>query len=359
MKSYRSEKELATLAGEALRKLFDGRPRVEVEEIELEPSAADGCRADILASISAFGRRHTLVCEVKSNGQPRYVRNAVLQLRCCVSRMDIGAIPMLIAPFLSEKSRSICASYDVGYLDLHGNALFQAPGILIDVTVADRPVAEKRDLKSLFRPKAAHILRVMLRDPKRTWRVAELAKAANASLGHVSSVRRALLNREWAEAGDRGIALADPDALLDAWRNAYRRPDGDVIRLYTSLHGQAFEKAAKNVLSAGSSRDPAVFASFSAARWIAPYARTGTDYFYAGRAGAKKIADALRASDVDKGSNVEILILKDRNILEDTVEPVPGVICTSPVQTYLDLSVSGERGAESADYLRRKALAWH
>lgn len=359
MKSYQSGKELETRAGEALRKLFDGRPQIEVEKIELVPHVADECRADILASISVFGRRHTLVCEVKHNGQPRYVRNAALQLRYCVSRMTIGAIPVLIAPFLSEKSRAICIDHNVCYLDLHGNVLFQAPGILIDVTVADRPVTERRDLKSLFRPKAAHILRVMLRNPKRVWRVAELAEASGASLGHVSNVRKVLLNREWAENPANGVALADPDALLDAWRNTYRRPDGDLIKLYTSLHGRTFEETAKDVLSAHSFRNSAAFASFSAARWIAPYGRTGIDYFYADREGAEKIADTLRASNVAKGSNVEILVLKDRNILEDTVEPAPGVICTSPVQTYLDLSISGERGAESADYLRRKTLVWH
>lgn len=359
MKSYLSGKELEIRAGKALRKLFDSRPQIEVEEIEFERHVADGRRADILASINAFGHRHTLVCEVKSNGQPRYVRGAALQVRDCVSRMNISAVPILIAPFLSEKSRAICVEYNVGYLDFYGNAFFQVPGILIDVSVADRPVAEKRDLKSLFSPKAAHILRIMLRNPKRAWRVTELAKSANASLGHVSNVRKALLNREWAEDANRGVVLSDPDALLDTWRKVYRCPDGDVIRLYTSLHGPAFEETAKNILSAHSCQNSAAFASFSAARWIAPYGRTGTDYFYADQEGAKKIIDALRASKVDVGNNIEIHILKDRNILKDTVEPAPGVICTSPVQTYLDLSISGERGAESADYLRRKMLVWH
>ena len=358
MKSYLSEKELVIQAEEALWRLFDSRLHIKVEKIEIEP-AADGSRADILASIDAFGHRHTLVCEVEHDGQPRYVRNAVLQLRDAVGRMNIGAVPVFIAPFLSEKSRAICIDHNVNYLDLYGNVFFQAPGILIDVSVADRPVAEKRDLKSLFRPKAAHILRIMLRNPKRAWRVTELAEAANASLGHVSNVRKALLNREWAEKLYRGVALVDPDGLLEDWRYAYRRPDGDVIKLYTSLHGQGFEEAVKSVLSPHSFHNSAAFASFSAARWIAPYERTGTDYFYANREGAKKIVDALRASNVDRGNNVEILILKDKNILEDTVEPAPGVICTSPVQTYLDLSVSGERGAESADYLRRKTLVWH
>jgi hypothetical protein len=359
MKSYQSGKELEIRAGEALRELFDSRLQIKVEKIEFESHVADGRKADILASIDAFGHRHTLVCEVKHDGQPRHVRNAVLQLLDSIGRMNLSAVPVLIAPFLSEKSRAICIDYNVNYLDLYGNAFFQAPGILIDVSVADRPVAEKRDLKSLFRPKAAHILRVMLRNPKRAWRVTELAKAADASLGHVSNVRKALLNREWAKRTSGGVALTDPDALLDAWRSAYRRPDGNMIRFYTSFHGKTFERTVKDVLSACSPQYLATFASFSAARWIAPYGRTGIDYFYANREGAEKIANALKASNVNKGNNVEILILKDRNILQDTFEPVPGVICTSPIQTYLDLSIAGERGEESADYLRRKMLVWH
>ncbi len=359
MKPSQSEKELEIRAGEALQSLFDSRLQIEVEKIEFGLHVADGHRADIVVSINAFGHRHTLVCEVKNHGQPLHVRNAVLQLRDYVGRMNFSAVPVLIAPFLSEKSRAICLDHNVNYLDLYGNAFFQAPGILIDVSVADRPVAEKRSLKSLFRPKAAHILRIMLRNQKKTWRVAELANAADASFGHVSNVRKALLDREWAKDMSDGVTLTDPDGLLDAWRSAYRRPDGDLVKFYTSLHGEAFEEAVRNVLSAHSSQNLATFASFSAANWIAPYGRTGIDYFYANKEGADKITNALKASNVNMGNNVEILVLKDQNILEDTVEPAPGVVCTSPVQTYLDLSIAGERGAESADYLRRKMLAWH
>ena len=100
-------------------------------------------------------------------------------------------------------------------------------------------------------------------------------------------------------------------------------------------------------------------AASSAARWIAPYGKTGTEYFYANREGAARITDTLRASGVDKGENVSIRLPKDQDILADTIEPLSGVICTSPVQTCLDLSVSGERGVESADHLRREVLSWH
>ena len=48
----------------------------------------------------------------------------------------------------------------------------------------------------------------------------------------------------------------------------------------------------------------------------------------------------------------------DYQLILDTVEPAPGVACTSPVQTYLDLSKAGERGREAADHLRQERLQW-
>ena len=345
-------------AAEALRGLFERSPEIKVGEIVFGPRVGPDRPVDILASFSAFGRRHRIACEVRRNGQPSHVRGAILHVRDYVARLDSDAAPMVSAPFLSERSRALCVESGVGYFDLHGNAFLQVPGILIDVSVPGEPPAERRGLKSLFRPKAARILRVMLRDPERAWRVTELAGAAGASLGHVSNVRRALLDREWAEELSGGVVLSEPDAVLDAWRAAYRPPDGDVKWLYTSLHGAALEDAAKAVFSLRPLHGWAAFASFSAARWIAPYGRTGVEYFQADWTGAAQIAGALGASGVDRGGNVNVRVLKDWGVLADTIEPAPGIICTSPVQTYLDLSVAGERGVESADHLRREVLSW-
>lgn len=360
MKTANSMKlwEVEERAAEALRGLFERSPEIEVDKIRFLPSNGPSPPVDILASFSAFGRRHRVACEVRSNGQPSHVRSAILFVRDYVAHLDFDAAPMVSAPFLSERSQALCVESGVGYLDLHGNAFLQVPGILIDVSVPGEPPAERRGLKSLFRPKAARILRVMLRDPERAWRVTELAGAAGVSLGHVSNVRRALLDREWAERRRGGVVLSDPDSVLDAWRAAYRPPDGDLERLYTSLHGAAFERAARAVFSLCPEHGSLAFASFSAARWIAPYGRTGTEYFYADWEGAARIADALRASGVDRGGNVNVRIPKDRRVLADVIEPAPDIICTSPVRTYLDLSVAGERGVESADHLRRKVLSW-
>jgi len=102
----------------------------------------------------------------------------------------------------------------------------------------------------------------------------------------------------------------------------------------------------------------AVLASFSAARWLAPYGRTSMQYFYADEKGLERLQSAVKLSSASKGENVKVTVLKDYGVFRDTVEPAPGAICTSPVQTYLDLADAGERGREAADHLRREKLRW-
>lgn len=101
-----------------------------------------------------------------------------------------------------------------------------------------------------------------------------------------------------------------------------------------------------------------MFASFSAARWLAPYARTGSQYFYVDEAGLDALRNALKLSTTAKGENVVVTLPKDRGLFRDAVETASGFVCTSPVQTYLDLAAAGERGREAADHLRQERLTW-
>lgn len=357
LKHSESVKQIEARAAEALRELLEQVPAIRVLAVEQEIADA-GEQIDILVHLEASGRHHTLACDVKANGQPRYVRAALSQLRSYVAGQAPGTIPVLVAPYLSPNVQALCSEQGVGFLDLQGNVRLTFDGIFIERKVANRPHSERRELKSLFRPKSAQVLRVLLRDPSRTWRVVELAEAAAVSVGHVSNVRSGLLDREWAEVSENGLLLSKPDALLDEWASAHEPPAGKRLHLYTTLHGGALEDAARQVLHAGNEGGHAVFASYSAAQWLAPYARTGTHYFYADLKGLERLRAVLNLSSVSKGQNVIVTLLKDTGLFRDTVEPAPGAVCTSPVQTYLDLAVAGERGAEAADHLRKEKLAW-
>jgi hypothetical protein len=333
-------------------------PALVVEDVQHERDGGPDRGADLLAHVSVGGRRHTLVCQVKSEGQPRHVRLGLLQLRNYTAHFDRAAVPIFVAPYLSPDAQALCNDNGVGFLDLVGNASIIFDSVFIERQVESKPNTERRELKSLFKPKSAQVLRVLLRDPQRSWRVAELAEASAVSLGHISNVRSALIDREWARTSADGVMLTEPDALLDAWREAYEAPPGRRLRYYSALHGSAFENAVRGALSARPEGGRAMLGSFSAAQWLSPYGRSSTQFLYADDDGLVKLEESLKLSSASKGENVVVTIPKDGGIFRDAVEPAPGIICTSSVQTYLDLASAGERGREAAEHLRREQLAW-
>lgn len=342
-------------AADALRALLAQVPAVERVDVAVGIGAA-GAGPDLIAHAKAFGQQHTLLAEVTSNGQPRHVRSALLSLRNHVQSQTEPVTPVLIAPYLSPQAQDLCREFDVAFLDFEGNARLAFGGVFVSRQFAAKPVVARRELRSVFKPKSAQVLKLMLRDPSRAWRVAELAELAGVSLGHVSNVRNRLLDREWAQVVDGGLHLAAPDALLDAWREAYETPAGRRETFYTSLHGTLFD-AAVRALSPEVGGHTAL-SSFSAAQWLAPFGRTGSHYFYADEAGLEQLRSTLKLESASKGDNLVVTVVEDDGLFRDTVQPAPGVICTSPVQTYLDLSAAGERGREAADHLRQERLRW-
>jgi len=350
----------------AVRDLLGGVPGLEIESVEYERKVVAAYAVDGLIGLSWLGGNYALVVEVKSNGAPRFVRSGVYQLESCVRRLRRSSqangarrlIPMLVSPYLSPESRAICTAHDVAYLDLVGNVRLAFDAVYIERAVADRPRSETRALRSIFTPKAAAILRVLLRDPDRPWRVAELAAKANASYGHVSNVRRALLEREWLEVRDDGAVLVQPEALMQTWRENYRRPPGQSITGYTHLHGRQLDELLRGKLNSHPERPRAIYSLHSAAQWLAPFSRSGTETFYADGSGAEVLKADLKLTPAVGGANVVLHVPTDESLFDDASEPAPNVFCTSPIVTYLDLWIGNDREREAAVHLAGEFLPW-
>jgi hypothetical protein len=146
--------------------------------------------------------------------------------------------------------------------------------------------------------------------------------------------------------------------LLDGWKSAYKPSFEKEFRFYTTLHGSAIEKAIRDMFIEMRKDANVALASFSAAHWIAPYARTGTQFLYADMRALERIHKALSLSSATKGENVVVMCPKDTGVFLDAYEPAPQIRCTSAIQTYLDLSFAGERGQEAAEHLRSMRLKW-
>src|SRR5215204_4422228 len=97
LKRSDSVNDLERRAADALKALLTQVPVIKLKKVELESGGSDR-GIDILAHVEVSGRRHALVCEVKSNGQPRFARIALLQLRNYVDHYRNHATPVFIAP---------------------------------------------------------------------------------------------------------------------------------------------------------------------------------------------------------------------------------------------------------------------
>ena len=350
---------------DAVRDLLRWLPAAEVAPLAAIPRTGHDPQVDGLIHVHFGGATRLLVFNAKPHGAPRFVRSAVYELQSCVARISQHpahsaeqVVPMLVSPYLSPESRAICSDHDVAYLDLEGNARLVFDGVYIDRSVSSRPKPETRALRSIFTPKAAAILRALLREPDRPWLVTDLAASAHASLGHVSNVCRALLEREWVDRQDDGIVLTQSDALIQTWRENYRRPRGDRFDAYTHVHGRQFDDLARRALNARPGSPRAVYALASAAQWIAPFSRDATRSFYTDEAGARVLRETLDVRPADTGPNVVVHVITDDSIFDDAIEPLPGLFCTSPIVTYLDLWCGNDREREAADHLAREALPW-
>jgi hypothetical protein len=350
-------KEEESLGLQSLLELLAQVPAIQGVEPGL-PRTWDASGIDALVGLQLEDRLQPLACAVLANGQPRHVRLALWELTHAIRRDCPDAIPLLIAPFLSPASQALCKEHEVAFLDQQGNARLVFDGVFIERVAAGKPAAVRRDLKSLFTPKAAQVLRLLLRDPWRPWRVTELSEKAEVSLGQVSNVRRGLLDREWATVTEEGLALKDPDALLDAWSEAYAGLGGEKMSYYTTLHGKGLEDAFLELFRDQRDRPGVLLASFTAAKWLAPYGRIATHNLLCQPAELEQLHQALALQPAVNGANVVVTMPAHEGVFLDAVHPSPDIACTSPVQTFLDLSAAGERGKEAAAHLRSKLLRW-
>jgi len=326
-----------------------------METFQLE----DGFALGQLVKIHVGNQHWTIVVETMPQGQPKIVRSHALHLVSHLRKRLPGrsnCYGLIMAPFISPKSADICKASSLGYVDLSGNSHLNFDQVFIDIRTAQNPFHEKREIRSLFTPKAGCVLKALLTPPLHAWRVEELAKESGVSLGHVSNVRKRLLDHEWAQIADNGLQLTNPEELARAWQPSYEPRPLERKTYYTVLHGETLESAVRSALSEAGLGEHAVLSSFSAAHWIAPYARQGTHFFYADPVGTNVLQHHLQLEELVQGANVVIENPLEDDLFKKRIEPSPGIWCSDLVQTWLDLSATGERGREAAEHFMTQKL---
>ncbi len=304
--------------------------------------------ADFQVTVRVQDHSRLLLAEVKNNGQPRFARMAVYELKDALTKKQ-DAYGVFIAPYVSAEAGKICEEAGIGYMDLAGNCLISFETVYIRQTNLPNPTIQKRDLRSLYSPKGERILRVLLNEPKRPWKLARLAQAAEVSLGQVSNVKKLLLDREWLRTSVDGISLANPAALLDEWAQTYDFRRNDVREYYAMAELSEIEAQ----LAATCQRLGLQYAltGFSSAARIAPMVRYQRASAYV-KGDVNSLIETLGWKAVSSGANVNLLISYDDGVFFGAKD-MDDITIAAPVQTYLDLQNIRGRGQEAAQVVRK------
>lgn len=293
-----------------------------------------------------------LIVEVKSTGQPKPVREGVNQL-LRYKELYPDSYGIIAAPFISSRSASICTKEGVGYLDFAGNCYLSFQRVFIRVEGRPNPFSQHRGLRSLYAPKASRILRVLLSNPMdRVWKVKELSKESDVSIGHVSNVKRLLDEREWIEDYEVGFSLSDPSALLQEWSENYSYRKNRVRDFYSLLAISEIEPRIAEVCMEANSKY--ALTGFSGAARLAPTVRYQRAMSYIG-GNIDDLSQLLELKEVGSGANVSLLEPYDKGVLYGCEEQ-NGILVASPIQVYLDLKGFRGRGEEAAEALLEQVM---
>lgn len=344
------ESEILDKIDNALCTSLQKVPFLVVEALERNVSAGD-MELDILATVRVAQKQQMIAIEFKSNGQPRMARAAAYQLqRYQQDNPDVYC--MVAAPYISPQAADICTKEGVGYLDLAGNCRITFDQVYIEQEGKSNPFAQKRDLRSLYSPKAARVLRVLLNDPKTTWKVKPLADAASVSFGQISNVKSLLEAREWITTVEAGFLLSVPEQILAEWAENYDFRKNTVRNYYTLKSVADIE--AHLAVACEERGIPYALAGFSAAARFAPTVRYQRAMAYVARE-VEEMARMLSLKEVSSGANVTLLTPYDEGVLYGS-RLIEGIRVTAPVQTYLDLVGIKGRGEEAASALMEEVI---
>lgn len=335
------------------------------------------CR-DFFADLGTFtlargNRRHTFegILERRASRAPRVTRFVIGCHRRVTPQIagdvldsltegiagDPDACAVLYAPVISPRVAALARERDVSFIDGAGNGRINAPasGLLVERSGRiDQGRPRVQRASDPFAPRSSRIIRAMLHEPARAWRMEELAEHPDVgvSIGLVAKVKGWLLSEGYAAVPQRRLVLTRPADLLDAWTARFT---GAVQQTGLYLRGDPAE--VEEVVAAWCAREGVRYAlaRLSAAWRLVPDIRhvVASLYAEAENSDHRGLIDALRkgcsATEVDSGANLLLLEPFDPSVFVRAAG-VPAV-CTSPLQTYLDLKPTRGRAAEAAEII--------
>ena len=344
--------EIRRQVAQRLRELF---PRAR--GWEETPDAKIGAQTvDLLVKFRLGEHEQTRVVDVVSLGQPRQIRAAVTKMSD-VRKVAPSAYPVAASVDIGSQSARILKDNGLGFVDLSGNCYLAFEHVLIEKDGKRNVRPSTRPLRSLFAPRATRVVRVLLNEPGRAWRLEELAKAAAVSLGHSHNVVKRLEDLRWVARDEaQRIHLGKPADLLEAWCESYSYRTNEIASYF--VPERVSRKLMADLARAATADNRRYAFTLSAGlSLVAPQTRLGAVHCYL-EGDPAPIAAALGLHPAGEADgSLHLLSPYDPGVFYAPVDKAGlKVVCLA--QLYADLVRYERRGAEQAEHLRREAMGF-
>ena len=350
-----TETDILSRARAVLGAILQNVPNLKVRWDVATQTAAPEARqlVDFTLEIEHDNRMYRIAGALKDHGFPQQLNHAIAQLLRYRYKAQRNDELMVAAPFISDEGAKLCREDKVSYFDLAGNCRIAIGLLYIERTGIPNPFQKNvMAAPSLYGMRAERILRTLLHDPKKPWKVIPLAKQTAVSAGTVSIVRKLLTNRDWAKDTPDGLRLTQPEALLRDWAAVWSRRPFKPFACFSRLDSADLPN--KLAEFARTENRKLAFTGAAAAWRYAPMTRyQRTQVYWDGE--PAELARALDFKPTDSGANLHILKPRDRGVF-DFMATIDGVPVVCPVQAYLDLQRDPARGEEAAEQLWQTKL---
>ena len=329
---------------------------LKIDCIKSQPRLLNGA-PDFLAQADIDGRKIDLLIEVKERPHLVGLRLAAEAIK---HYADPNQIPMVASHFMGPNRRALLKEMGVGYIDMAGNIYLRAPGILIEREEKRNPFGYEREGLNPYSDKASIILRVLMDEPNRSWKIREIAKAGGINPGWVSRVVGSLVERGLIQFSHKeGIVLLRGEDVLREWAVLYdwRRNKS----YYYYCHALSFEEVLERISELNLSNDKMFALGFQAGAYlVSPYSTfTQVHLIVDGRSFdmiRPEIERQLKLETRKEGANLILVHPYYKYSALFGARKIKKWWVVSDTQLYLDLNKYPLRGQEQADHLFEKVI---
>jgi len=203
----------------------------------------------------------------------------------------------------------------------------------------------RKKTKDIFQPKSTRVVRVLLTRPGTRWRILNLAKEAEVSLGWAHAVVATLQEQHYVvRDSEYRVTVTDPVRLLKRWAAFH-----DFLSRNTFETFQVFAKDADDLVARAGLIGVSYAITGLAGAWlVTPHVRPASlDVYVTNKQQMSEISKAMDLHPVEKGGNVRLILPYDGGVFYGS-RIVDHLKVVSNVQLYVDLVNYPGRGEEAS-----------